>query len=439
MANCGRMRYRSGTVWGIEALISDKSGLKASRGHRTKLFALISALVVSFGIVGQAAAAPPPFDQWLDGLRQEARTAGISEATLNATLIGIEPLDRVIELDRKQPEYTQTFWDYLNKRVTPERVERARKMLQTHGELLGRVEAKYGVQPRFLVAFWGLESNFGDYTGGFSVINALVTLAYDERRADFFRAEVLHALHILDQGHIGAAQMQGSWAGAMGQVQFLPSTFVRHAVDFDGDGRRDLWNSLPDVFGSAANYLRAIGWKGDETWGREVKLPAGFDWDLADLAVRKPIGEWQALGVRRGDGGNLPSANLSASIVLPAGHAGPAFMIYGNFNAILSWNRSILYAIAVGHLADRMIGLPELSTPRPARETPLSRDDVLEMQRLLAALGFETGEPDGVVGSQTRAALKAYQRRSGLPADGYPTADILRALQLAGPTERQTN
>jgi membrane-bound lytic murein transglycosylase B len=400
---------------------------------------LASALVVSLGLAGQLAAEPPPFDQWLDGLRQEARAAGISEATLNTALTGIEPLDRIIELDRKQPEYSQTFWDYLNKRVTPERIERARKMLRTHGELLGRVEATYGVQPRFLVAFWGLESNFGDYTGGFSVIAALVTLAYDERRADFFRAEVLHALHILDQGHIGAADMQGSWAGAMGQVQFLPSTFVRHAVDFDTDGRRDLWKSLPDVFGSAANYLRAIGWKGDETWGREVKLPAGFDWDLADLSIRKPIGAWQALGVRRDDGSDLPSASLMASIVLPAGHTGPAFMVYGNFNAILSWNRSILYAIAVGHLADRMIGLPSLSTPRPAHETPLSRDNVMEMQRLLTSLGFETGEPDGVVGSQTRAALKAYQRRAGLPPDGYPTAEILRALRLAGPVERQTN
>jgi membrane-bound lytic murein transglycosylase B len=439
LADCGRMRHRSATGRGTEALISDSSESKADRGCRTKLFALVSALIVSLGLASQAAAAPPPFDQWLDGLRQEARTAGISEATLNAALTGLEPLERVIELDRKQPEYTQTFWDYLNKRVNPERIERARKMLRTHGALLARVESTYGVQPRFLVAFWGLESNFGDYTGGFSVINALVTLAYDERRADFFRAEVLHALRILDQGHIGATQMQGSWAGAMGQVQFLPSTFARHAVDFDGDGRRDLWNSLPDVFASAANYLRAIGWKGDETWGREVKLPASFDWDLADLAVRKPIGEWQALGVRRGDGGNLPSADLQAAIVLPAGHAGPAFMVYGNFNAILSWNRSILYAIAVGHLADRMIGLQEFSTPRPAHETPLSRDDVLEMQRLLATLGFDTGEPDGVVGSQTRAALKAYQRRSGLPPDGYPTADILRALQLAGPTERQTN
>ena len=385
---------------------------------------------------GPAKAATADFDAWLDGLKSEARGAGISQATLDRALANIEPIERVIELDRKQPEFTQTFWGYLDKRVTPQRVDRARQLLATHKDLLARVEAAYGVQPRFLVSFWGLESNFGDYTGGFPVIGALVTLAYDERRADFFRAEVLNALRIIDQGHIGADAMQGSWAGAMGQVQFLPSTFVRHAVDFDGDGRRDLWHSLPDVFASAANYLRAIGWHGDETWGREVRLPQDFDYDLSDLTLRRPLAAWQALGVRRIDGRDLPQADLKASLILPAGHMGPAFMVYGNFRSILSWNRSILYAVAVGHLADRIAGLPPLATPRPAKETPLSRDQVAAMQNMLGTLGFDPGKPDGVVGSKTRAALKAFQRGSGLPPDGYPTPEVLQALRDSTPRGR---
>ena len=377
------------------------------------------------------------FESWLEGLKREARAAGISQATLDTALAGVAPLERVIELDRRQPEFTQTFWTYMDKRVTPKRVERARALLKTHEELLARVQARYGVQPRFLVSFWGLESNFGDYTGGFPVIGALVTLAYDERRAKFFRAEALNALRIIDQGHISAAAMQGSWAGAMGQVQFLPSTFVRHAVDFDGDGRRDLWGSLPDIFASAANYLRAIGWRGDETWGREVRLPEGFDLELADLKIRKPIAAWQSLGVRRIDGRDLPRARIEGSLILPAGVKGPAFLVYGNYHSILSWNRSILYAVAVGHLADRVVGLPALATPRPAAETPLSRADVKALQTLLASLGFDPGEPDGVLGSRTRAALKAYQRRSGLAPDGYPSLEVLDSLRSAAPAPQR--
>ncbi len=385
--------------------------------------------VVALIVAAPVSAQTPDFQVWLEALKSEARGAGISQATIDTALADVEPIERVTELDRKQPEFTQTFWAYLDKRVTPERVARARSLLATHKDLLAQVEARYGVQPRFLVSFWGLESNFGDYTGGFSVIRALVTLAFDERRGKFFRAQVLDALRIIDQGHISAKAMQGSWAGAMGQVQFIPSTFVRHAVDFDGDGRRDLWNSLPDVFASAANYLRAIGWRGDETWGREVRLPKGFDFELADLRTRKPIGAWQALGVRRPDGSDLPRADLEASIIVPAGHKGPAFIIYGNFHSIMRWNRSILYAIAVGHLADRIAGLPSLATVRPASEKPLSRSDVEAMQTMLASLGLDPGTPDGVVGAKTRAALKVYQRKIGVAPDGYPTYEILDALR----------
>ncbi len=396
--------------------------------------------ILTFGLLTSepaAAARDQNFDAWLQDLKQEALRGGISQATIDLALAEVTPIARVIELDQKQPEFTQTFWNYLDKRVTPARVERARKLLATHRDLLQRVQARYGVQPRFLVSFWGLESNFGDYTGGFSVIGALATLAYDERRGDFFRAQLMDALRIIDQGHISAQAMQGSWAGAMGQVQFIPSTFMGHAVDFDGDGRRDLWASLPDIFGSAANYLSAIGWRGDETWGREVRLPKGFDLELADLTLRKPIAAWQALGIRRVDGEDLPRADMQAAIILPAGYKGPAFMVYGNFRSILNWNRSILYAVAVGHLADRIAGLPSLSTARPESERPLSRADVEVMQTLLASRGLDPGTPDGVVGARTRAALKTYQRQVGMAPDGYPSFEVLDALrQSAGNASR---
>lgn len=371
------------------------------------------------------------FATWLEAVKLEAKQAGISQPTIAAALDGAQLIPRVIELDRKQPEFTQTFWRYVDRRVTADRITRGRELLAKHRSLFAEIEARYHIQPRFLVAFWGLESNFGDYQGDFPVVDGLVSLAYDERRGEFFRAQLLDALRILDRGDIKLAQMKGSWAGAMGQVQFIPSTFISFAVDHDGNGRRDIWNSLPDVFASASNYLKGLNWKGDETWGREVRLPANFDWDLAALNKTKTIAEWQALGVRRSNGNDLPVTDIAGSIVLPGGHKGPAFLVYQNFHSILGWNRSILYAIAVGHLADRLVGLGPLVAARPAEEQPLSRSDVETMQALLGQLGFDTGEPDGVVGRQTRAALKDFQRQSNLPADGYPTAELLDNLRQA--------
>ena len=374
----------------------------------------------------------PAFEAWLDGLRAEARTRGISQATLDAALTGLQPVSRIVELDRKQAEFTQTFWAYLERRVDEHRITRGRELLARHGDLLARVQGAYGVQPRFLVAFWGLESNFGDYTGNHSVIGALATLAYDPRRADFFRGELLNALLILDQGHIAPQAMTGSWAGAMGQVQFMPSTFLRYAVDFDGDGRHDIWNTLPDIFGSAANYLKNLGWDDSKTWGREVRLPADFDWRLADLKRPRALADWQAAGVRRTDGRDLPIVDLEGAVVLPAGHQGPAFLVYRNFHAILSWNRSLFYAISVGHLADRIAGTGPLAAVPPAEERPLSRQEVEEMQTRLAALGFDPGRPDGIIGAQTRAAVRVFQAGAELPADGYPSFEVLEALRRVG-------
>ncbi|MEE8225737.1 MAG: lytic murein transglycosylase [Kiloniellales bacterium] len=381
------------------------------------------------GISIPASGADPDFAAWLTALRAEAIEQGISPTTLDDALQGIEPLADVIERDRRQPEFTQTFWNYLDRRVTPTRIERGRMLLAQNEELLAEVQRRYGVQPRFLVAFWGLESNFGDYTGNFPVIGAVATLAYDERRSAFFRAQLLDALRILEEGHITPAAMTGSWAGAMGQLQFIPSTFVHYAVDHDGDGRRDIWQSLPDIFASAANYLANIGWDGSKTWGREVRLPPDFAWNLAGMDEQKDLADWQALGVRRADGRNLPQVDIAGSIVLPAGHRGPAFLVYRNFHAILGWNRSLFYAIAVGHLADRIAGNPAFASARPAEERPLSRREVEELQELLLSLGFDPGTPDGVIGSQTRAALRAFQRTAGLPPDGYPSYEALQLLR----------
>ena len=402
------------------------------------LAALAAALAFLF-LAPAAGAQDSDFETWLNGVRRDAKAAGISQATIEAALTGLNPIERVLELDRRQPEFTRTFWSYLDRAVTPERIERGRGLLAKHGELLARVQRRYNVQPRYLVAFWGLESNFGKYTGGFSVIGALATLAYDARRGAFFRAQLLDALSIINQGHIGLAEMEGSWAGAMGQLQFIPSTFVGYAVDFDGDGRRNIWTDLPDVFGSAANYLSSIGWRGDEKWGREVRLPDGFDWELAGLKLRKPIAEWSRLGVRRADGGALPVADISGAIVAPGGHKGPAFLVYGNFDKILNWNRSLLYAIAVGHLADRIAGRGALRAARPAKEEPLSRAQVEEMQDLLGQLGFDAGEPDGVIGSRTRAALRAFQRAAKVPPDGYPTPDLLTDIRRSAAGQVSAN
>ncbi len=379
------------------------------------------------------------FSTWLDGVKRDARTAGISQATIDSALTGLEPIARVVELDRKQPEFTQTFWSYLDKSVTTGRIERARRLLAENRPLLDRVHARYGVQPRFLVAFWGLESNFGEHTGGYSVIQALATLAFDARRAAFFRAQLMDALKIIDEGNIAAADMRGSWAGAMGQLQFIPTTFVSYAVDFDGDGRRDIWRNLPDVFASAANFLGRVGWRGDETWGREVRLPADFDWDVASLKIRKPLAEWQRLGIRRADGADLPTADISGAIIVPMGHNGPAFLVYRNFDAILTWNRSILYAVAVGHLADRIAGLGPLSAKRPTGERPLKRVEVEEIQTLLATLGFNPGDADGIAGSQTRVALKAFQRQANLVADGYPSVKALEGLRRVAAEKAKAN
>ncbi len=292
------------------------------------------------------------FAEWREGVRNEALEIGISAAIFDAAFTDVEPIPRVIELDRSQPEVTLTFDQYVERVVPESRVEKGRTLLTEHRDLLEPIGRKYGVPPRFIVALWGIETNFGQYLGGFPVIASLATLAYDGRRSAYFRQELLQALRILEDGHITPEAMMGSWAGAMGQSQFMPSSFVNYAVDHDGDGRRDIWGTQGDVFASAANYLAQAGWRAGETWGRQVTLPSGFDHALTGLEVKKTLAEWQALGLRRADGSDLPQADIGGSVVLPGGEGGPAYLVYNNYRTIMRWNRSFYFATSVGLLAD---------------------------------------------------------------------------------------
>lgn len=317
----------------------------------------------------QPPAPPVEFAAWLSALRSDALKQGISQATVTAALGNLTPIQRVVELDRNQPEFTITLRQYLQRAISDARVNQARAKYAEHRKLLDEVGRKYGVQPRFIVALWGIETNFGQNTGGFSVVQALATLAYDGRRSDYFRGELINALKIIDAGHISAASMRGSWAGAMGQNQFMPSSFLSYAQDYNGDGRRDIWTTTADVFASTANYLKQSGWRSDETWGREVKLPANFDAQVKSLlpaapppgcranrfiTERKPLSEWHKLGIRRADGGELPHRDIQAALALPEGVQGPALLVYENFRTTLKWNCSISFATAVGTLADRI-------------------------------------------------------------------------------------
>lgn len=381
--------------------------------------------------VAQPAGGPEAFPACLAGLKRDAVSQGIAGKVVDQATAGIGYNARVIELDRAQPEFFQTFWRYFETRVTDLRVQKGRELMASNGDLLRRVEAQYGVPATYLVSFWGLESNFGQFTGGFRVVESLATLACDPRRADFFKSELFAAFRILAEGAVPPQKMLGSWAGAMGQTQFMPSTFTRYALDYDGDGRRDLWASLPDVMASSARYLSSIGWKRNEDWGREVRLPAWFAWDQADLEIRKGAAGWRAAGVTEADGSPLRDDGRSGAIILPGGWKGPAFLVFDNFRVILSWNRSLSYAVAVGHLADRLSGGRPLVAVKPPDDEPMSREQVLDLQNRLVRLGYDVGNADGVVGAKTRVAAKAYQKQAGLPADGYPSLDLLRAVRTA--------
>jgi membrane-bound lytic murein transglycosylase B len=323
------------------------------RVSRRDIF-VASLLAASGAARGARAALEGDFYAFLTGIRRDAAAQGIRAATIETALRNAEFLTHVIELDRKQPERQLTFAEYLDKVVTAERMDGARHQRVENRLLLDTVWRRYNVEPRFIVALWGIESDFGKVMGNYAVVSALATLAYDGRRSSYFRGELISALRIIDQGHIRSDNMLGSWAGAMGQCQFMPSTFLGYAVDFDGDGRRNIWNDRGDVLASIANYIARLGWRSGESWGREVMLPAGFDIRYTGLEVRRPIGEWSRMGIRSIDAGPLSGREAEASLVMPDGSGGQAFLVYDNFRTIMRWNKSTYFAAAVGYLADSM-------------------------------------------------------------------------------------
>lgn len=377
----------------------------------------------------QTAGTEAGFRIWLDGMKVEARQAGISANTVNAVLARAQFLPRSLELDQKQPEFSRTIGEYFALVAPESRVAQAQNALNENRSLLARLEQAYGVPAPVLVAFWGLESNFGQNLGTTPIIDTLATLAYDGRRGAFFKAQLLDALRILDGGHVHPESMIGSWAGAMGQTQFMPSTFRQYAVDGDGNGWIDPWGSVTDALASGANYLSNLGWDRSMPWGREVVLPEGFDYSATDLGNRRAVAQWSAIGVRLPSGAALPdSPTALGAILVPAGHRGPAFIVYDNFETILKWNRSINYALAVGYLSDRAMGKPPLVRAFPPDDRSMRTSEIMEIQTRLNAMGYQAGTPDGMAGAQTRTAIRQYQTRRGLVADGYANASLFNAL-----------
>lgn len=378
-------------------------------------------------LASPAHSATPEFQSCLANLQERARQQSFPPHAI-ATIGAMEQQQQVLELDRKQPEFTQTFGKYLANRLTNERIRKGRELYIHHRAFLDQLSRQYGVPGQYLVAFWGLETNFGSYLGNMPTLDSLATLACDPRRDGYFTSEFLTALRVMEREALQPEQMRGSWAGAMGHTQFMPSNYLKYAIDGDGDGRKNLWSSERDALASAANFLSQIGWQRDFRWGREVVLPQGFDYSHAGRNNGRPIKEWREMGVRGANGTELPPTELTGSILVPAGHRGPAFLIYGNFAVIMKWNRSENYAISVGLLADRIVGGGGLLRPPPADQRPLAKAEVEKLQVTLNQLGYDAGEPDGVFGSGTRKALSAFQRDKGLISDGYPDPDVLRLL-----------
>ena len=367
-------------------------------------------------------------DQWLATFSDRALAAGIASGTLEA-LAGTEYLPKVVHNDRHQNEFTKTIWDYLDKAVSDDRITGGVAALEKYNNTLTRIETTYGVDAEIVTAIWGLESAYGAVRGDLPTLHALATLAYDGRRGAFVEGELIAALKIIQAGDATVETLRGSWAGAMGHTQFMPSSWHAFAVDFTADGKRDIWSDDPtDALASTAAYLAGKGWIKGAPWGVEITLPPGFNYDLTTERVKKPVSEWQAMGVRLATGGDLPDHG-AASVLLPGGHKGAAFLIFQNFHVIESYNTADAYVIAVGHLADRLKGGGPILSPWPREERALSFDERVALQKRLTAAGFDTGGVDAKMGPKTVAALKAFQKAKGLVPDGFPTLSVLRALE----------
>ncbi len=393
------------------------------------LFALLAA-------AGTAHAAAPcrtggPFNAWLADLEREAVAQGISQSTIAQAAPYLTYDQRIVNIDRGQRVFTQTFLEFSDRMAAAYRIQRGQTLIKTYAPVFARIEQQYGVPAPVIVAFWALESDFGANMGNYRSLPSLVSLAYDCRRADRFRAQLLDALRLIQRGDLRPDEMIGSWAGELGQTQMMPSEYYKYGVDYDGDGKRNLLRSVPDVLASTANYLVGLGWKRGEPWLTEVRapsnLPSQFPWQQADLDIQLPRAKWAAYGVTLADGRPLPPDNLPASLLLPMGRLGPAFLVYANFQVYLQWNNSLVYSTTAAYLATRIAGAVPLHRGNPPQALPFA--DVKAMQVMLARAGYDVGAIDGFLGLKTRQAVKAMQQKYGLPADSYPTAELLARMR----------
>lgn len=368
------------------------------------------------------------FSAWMRDFRKEAEQLGISRATISAALDGLTLDQSVIRRDRRQGFFSQSFLDFQAKLATNNRVQNGRKQIERNRATFDRVRQEYGVQASVITGFWALESDFGAGLGDLPILRSLATLAYDCRRGPMFRDELLAALEIIDRGDMRPHEMIGSWAGEIGQTQFLPTRYLEHAVDYDDDGKPDLFKNPTDIIGTTANYMNHLGWRRGEPWIEEVVVPRELPWREADLAIKHPRAKWAEWGVQRASGEPLENDSMPASLLLPMGRHGPAFLAYENFNVYLQWNQSLNYAVTAAYLATRIDGAPPMRRGR--RDIPvLSPDEAKELQRRLVAEGHDVGEIDGIIGEKTRLAVKTMQIKFNLPADSYPTPELLAALR----------
>lgn len=369
------------------------------------------------------------FDQFVAELWPEARRKGISPVLYRAAFAGVTPDPRIFARQTSQAEFATPIWAYIAKRVTDDRISRGKSMMETHAQALKAVERSFGVDKFVVASIWGMETNYGSFTGKMSVIRSLATMAFSGGRKAYGRKQLLGALDILQSGDISLNQFKGSWAGAMGHTQFIPLTYNAYAVDMTGDGKRDIWNSVPDALGSTANYLKRRGWKNHMPWGWEVKLPRGFNYRLAGKKSARSVTNWRRIGVQPAGRRNFGVGNARARLLLPVGRHGPAFLVTRNFDAILAYNKSNSYALAVAHLADRLAGAGPFVAKWPKGLQILSRSDNKELQKLLIARGFDTGGTSGTIGPRSRRAISSYQHRIGVTPDGYADARLLERLR----------
>jgi lytic murein transglycosylase len=367
------------------------------------------------------------FDAWLNGVKREAIADGVSQRTVESALAGVAFDPGIVKRDRAQGVFSQTFLEFSDRMVAGYRLTQGAAALVKYKNVFARIDKEYGVPGPVIVAFWGLETDFGANIGDLPTLTSLATLAYDCRRPDMFRPQLIDALKVIDRGDLTPAEMRGPWAGELGQLQFLPSHYFDYGVDFDGDGKVDLLRSTADVLASGANLLKSYGWKPGQPWLQEVLVPTDLPWDQADLAIKLPVKQWAAWGVKAASGQPLKDTGIPASLLLPMGRNGPAFLAYPNFDVYLQWNSSLVYSTTAAYFATRLAGAGKVSRGRGVEA--LSNADLKDLQRLLAARGYDVGKVDGVIGQQTRAAIKDMQQKFGLPADSYPSPELLARLR----------